>query len=579
MLPDGINSTDEGDSFWHDSFDYSKAPLNKTVLMDWIDQGLDFFGCDENAPNKVFSESIKLQSSALKSVDLQSIDYAKVHDEFLEALLYEQVQKPSSPKLNRQLSGSHDSVATLSLSASSCQSFCTSASSEPSSAQTNTARNKRPRPMRLHRRIMPALSSKSMNSEEGTNEKIIQIDEVSDKCPSGPSNDDVSVVLKELSMSQFPCTLAYLHPHCRMQKDKGKGEPVGSKICAKGREACLEKLRQKMELITKFATGDGRRAPADIKKRHANVSEIFPNFIETRSMIEIRMGFLSMQYGVLLRWDTSKTGRVTLVVLRKMCHEQFYTRNFKNLHIPTNKFLQSSSEPSYAIRNVVDGTHAILQLSDGMEVALLEPPYRVSRPLSFAPTILSVSVLYATGLACKSNWTVQLCHEEKTENLLLVWDSEQGRLLPKLGVTLKREIPMTSCLHLSPLDIRIYEHRLRRRSKRRCVADIKVPLHCLKVHPTSSKAGASEIKVLCTHDSESELTLAIKLESDYINWLRSELEERRREEAHNCVQKTSFRKAADTSIDRDPADDDSHHIAESDEADGDSVWEWFCSAC
>lgn len=45
-------------------------------------------------------------------------------------------------------------------------------------------------------------------------------------------------------------------------------------------------------------------------------------FVETRSMLAVKMGFLSMRYGFLVHWNVS-TGLAELVVLRKMCLESF----------------------------------------------------------------------------------------------------------------------------------------------------------------------------------------------------------------------------------------------------------------
>ena len=98
----------------------------------------------------------------------------------------------------------------------------------------------------------------------------------------------------------------FLSPRCQLQKDKGKGMPIGSCIVAEGSQECLEKLRQKMKVVIQVS-GEERKASTSIKRKVAKVSQHTSSYIETRSMIEQRLGFLSMQYGLLLRWDHQRT--------------------------------------------------------------------------------------------------------------------------------------------------------------------------------------------------------------------------------------------------------------------------------
>ena len=84
--------------------------------------------------------------------------------------------------------------------------------------------------------------------------------------------------------------------------------------------ATLEKLRDKMKLVIQVR---GNERKSSLLKRDAKIAQASPHFIETRSMIEMKLGFLSLQYGLLLRWDR-KTGKVRFICLRKMCHESFY---------------------------------------------------------------------------------------------------------------------------------------------------------------------------------------------------------------------------------------------------------------
>jgi hypothetical protein len=86
----------------------------------------------------------------------------------------------------------------------------------------------------------------------------------------------------------------------------------------------MEKLRQKMKLLIEVALGEDSKGPAGMKTRQAKVSEVTAEYTETRAMIELRLGLLSMQYGILLSWD-SRSGKIVFMVLRKICHDYFYS--------------------------------------------------------------------------------------------------------------------------------------------------------------------------------------------------------------------------------------------------------------
>ena len=167
--------------------------------------------------------------------------------------------------------------------------------------------------------------------------------------------------------------------------------------------------------------------------------------IETRSVISVKMGFLSMKYGILLRWD-AETGLVNLIVLRKMCPTSFLAGDNGNAAITTDATdtptkpsngapakttpapvvqppfgdlkkspskrsrsaikESSTAKPGLILGRLVDGANAILHgkgwdsdaSAVGTEVAHLGPPYSVKRPESFADATLSVTVLRAEDL-------------------------------------------------------------------------------------------------------------------------------------------------------------------------------------
>ena len=121
----------------------------------------------------------------------------------------------------------------------------------------------------------------------------------------------------------------YLHPDCRLQKDKGRGEIPGTAISIVGREKSLAKLREKVNILAKVEAssggdGHGHTSRARLKRKRAAMmyGAFSPSTAETRSTVSVKMGFLSMRYGILMRWDTNE-GVITLFVLRKMCDAGF----------------------------------------------------------------------------------------------------------------------------------------------------------------------------------------------------------------------------------------------------------------
>jgi hypothetical protein len=294
----------------------------------------------------------------------------------------------------------------------------------------------------------------------------------------------------------------FLHPKCRLQKDKGKGAPIDSVICAVGSEQCLDKLRPKMLLLTQFAVGAdgtpqersvtsrpstpqpflshsipsispsrssrdppllvpsvsaslpspstakstlGRPSPrATMRRRRARSSEYAKDYIETRSVIELRMGFLSMQYGILLRWDTVVTGAISLVVLRKTCSDSFYPS--QSAETPSHNGLQSSTSSDLPTPSLLDGVvgdrHAILQRDDRMEISLMEPPFHIPQPWALTsgksrvpPAFLRVSVPFIIGLPYETRnlsprWILQLVYQNSVEEMSLQWDAGTECFIP-----------------------------------------------------------------------------------------------------------------------------------------------------
>ncbi|VEU37085.1 unnamed protein product [Pseudo-nitzschia multistriata] len=350
--------------------------------------------------------------------------------------------------------------------------------------------------------------------KDGNNAKPISASNGHPSTPLAPSSDTAANNAKKLSSSNLSirdimskthleAPSYYLHMECKLQKDKGKGETLGNSVSAEGRELTLTKLRDKMKLIVEVS-GELETSPnknkddtfksmsAGMKRRRAKIALIENNnrcttgeddgsyIIETRSMIEFQLGFLSMQYGLLLRWDAYRSGQIVFVCLRKMCHDSFYTkipspppiistsvksptnsptarRDGATSQYPKSIMKKSSQEriplntnhtdvgrsgripdtvgamkkreitPPFVIRSPKGGNHAIYQRSSGAtEVVLVDAPYRVPHPKVFAPSILSLDVHRLTGLDPKSRWTLIMTFDGDTEIAHLRYNRREG---------------------------------------------------------------------------------------------------------------------------------------------------------
>lgn len=132
------------------------------------------------------------------------------------------------------------------------------------------------------------------------------------------------------SCASSSCTnkaLSFLHSKCRLQKDKGKGVSPGKAIVAYGRYDAMSKLGEKIDLLVEMEQ-DGTWSNAALTRVPAKITtpkytkEIKNNIVESRSMIGLKLGFLSIKYGVLIHWNTG-SGQADLILLRKMCSDTF----------------------------------------------------------------------------------------------------------------------------------------------------------------------------------------------------------------------------------------------------------------
>ena len=498
--------------------------------------GIDLFGCDNSTTGRqVIDDACRRgtvtcgsMSSSYRYPPAKPItDYAALHDSFLDSLLQEsqqqaELRRASGDTLSSdgcdEISGLNSSMSTQS---SSSWTLTAAGGSSRSLSSSESSNRKRRRPVKLNRTVArqkrdPGLVHPPIMNRANT----VHLDDLPDTKP--PAD--------------------FIHPQCRMQKDKGKGDEIGSSVCAKGGDACLGKLRAKMRLLTEHCTPEST-ASASMKRRDAIVSQEYDNFVETRSILTLRMGFLSMTYGVLLRWDTGNTQQITLVVLRKNCHDSFYS----------SKLLSLTSSPGLAA--VSPASSFGDDMETGSEISL-SPPFLVPRPAVFPPSDISVAVLYATGLRKKSHWTVQLQLADQTENILLAYDPASDMMLPKLGGTLKHQFSQAS--ENCTLEIKLLEHRLRRKNQRVLRCSMRIPTSSLDPQLSRNRVPTS-MRIPCPDGATIQIEAL--LTSDALNWQQKEIEARRKEERKIKMPPCRNRKV------------------EVEEEDASSPWDWLCTVC
>lgn len=381
----------------------------------------------------------------------------------------------------------------------------------------------------------------------------------------------------------------YLHPKCRLQKDKGRGQVPGKAICVKSREKALAKLRQKVDVIIEVEQTSEASTKAKLKLKQAVCTAKDDGVIETRSVISVKMGFLSMKYGILLRWDAD-TGLVNLIVLRKMCPSGFLAGDDGNAAVatdptstpkktlngaPTNAasapaassegLLESPSKRSkrtikesspskhgFILGRLVDGANAILHgkgwdsdaSAIGTEVAHLAPPYLVQRPKSSAEATLSITVLRAEDLCAGdkrgSDWMVNPyvrvsigTQTHRTRALKMTtsptW-TKHGDNTCRLAVS---NNPRDDDQHLK---VEIYDWRPLRRD--RILGVVFVPVASVEPQKSNQRGGTKPVSTEATipvrmiRNKEGPygfVTLSLVHQNDHLCWLKEELKARGRD--------------------------------------------------
>lgn len=506
---------------------------------DWVENGIEFFGCKgerKGGQGVICGRAIALQHST--DFDEDEHDFARMHDEFFESLLKEKLVKrglrrthselpPLHPTKPSSLRRTHSALPTLHTSThtdvppvSPCESQDESINSSVSSSSSmtyssvslnSTKPRMRQRPLRLHKqthhqrhsRVAPIEAYNRMFNPDFANQ----------------------VLFDEIIYKDLPDADSYLHEECTLQKDKGRGEPLGTSISAEGRDQCLRKLREKITIVTQVA-GE----PSGMKRRRAKVSETTPGYIETRSLIELRLGFLSMQYGLLLRWDYRDTGKIVFVLLRKMCHDSFLTKasplfNDSSSALASRKQIEA---PPLVVRNG-NGNNAIYQRMSGTEVMLVGPPYRVTQPEDFEPSVLSVEINQIEGLSPKSKWTISITFDGHTETAQLHYCSESQRFEARRDDPMRWEMMHVSSFDPAGLEIRLFQQNKQKNVRSRLASTTTVPLGGLVAQPSTSKSTSWQVTMPFSHPAKSEITLSLVHESDYAHWLYKELGARRSE--------------------------------------------------
>ena len=475
-----------------------------------LEHSIDLLSCDATTVQNVHDVYLN-PKPPVSAVDLVARDHAKLHDDFIESLLQEQKRLQQQKHLTiasrgdeTETSGS-SRIPSLLKTASSDSTASSPKSGLPPIGEITTLTPRKRRSVKIARRSPRRSPRRQVLPLPGTFANTTPMDDTF----SIPDDASLLTHFTQRTLAEPPF---YIHDHCRLQKDKNKGDAVGSEVCAVGRAACLEKLRQKMELLTQVATGKldaskgndtrkQKKPSASMKRRKAKVSEETPTYTETRSVIELKMGFLSMQYGVLLRWDTAKTGKIVMVVLRKMCAESFYSKECvrKREAIPEMKVWPFSWTDN----------HAIWTQRDATEVSLLEPPYLIAPAPEVQPVALTISVLQLADFDPSATWCV-----------LFTINGESHKIVHRHGQTTTKSLDWELPAKTVELDLEISLTEQKRSRNKRGRGKQIYPLHLL----VDGDGDKLSILTPC-----GVIHLRIRHESEYCHWLRQELEARGRE--------------------------------------------------
>lgn len=322
----------------------------------WTWMGSDELGMI--SPQMLCNRSPKFDKSDLGVDNYPLFDYAAMHAMLIESLLEE--QKPDenygdtlSPT-SSLADGGADTISpeTDSFQKSKKAESRKSAISERSSFFRGSKKSKKQKRKRIRSR--PSKPTPILISLPP-----------SDSVGHLSAFSSVESSLSQSSTSSFlPSPGSFLSPNCKLQKDKGNGYEPGTAITCFGREASLEKLRAKTAILGQAISRDDKSCAgndsdtetsfrhrwgvlkpstkAEMRRGPVKLTKLNPP--ETRSVLEAKMGFLSLKFGILLQWD-KKEGLVDMVVMRKLVTGAFMDVEAVDLSQFKRKLVHSQSNP------------------------------------------------------------------------------------------------------------------------------------------------------------------------------------------------------------------------------------------
>lgn len=355
-----------------------------------------------------------------------------------------------------------------------------------------------------------------------------------------------------------------LYPGVHLQKDKGNGMPLGKEISAKGRNSVLHKLREKIDIMIEIETN---KSSAVLKRTGAVGIQICDDTYETRSTIGVKMGFISMSYGILLQWKRDKM--VHFICLRKMCTSAFM-EEIKNLIKLNSKLSQSMSispcesvsetdqkdqqQFKSALSQSPSEDSAVCSVDtkllkyarnnhdnrvEGSKPNLL-PPFLVRKPNSFPPATLEVIVLRARGLQTK-----RLSSKERWFNSYVRVSIGDSSFKTNIVHLSKNPIfggcrgDQNHCIldcSKDTLKVEIFEWKPTART--RLIGLCHLPLSLVEPQPQTGNISAKEVtlpcKMVCVPEGPNgsipfgSVSLSLIRRDDHAYWVKRELRERNR---------------------------------------------------
>lgn len=364
------------------------------------------------------------------------------------------------------------------------------------------------------------------------------------------------------SASHFNVDVIY--PEVHLQKDKGNGKLIGEDISAKGRNSVLQKLREKMDIIIELETN---KSSAVLKRIEAVGVQINDDIYETRSTIGVKMGFISLSYGILLQWKNDKM--VHFICLRKMCTRSFMDeindmvkRNLKlsksistspcqslsendqqykeQFHSPMSQSISEVSPIGSFDRKILKyATNDHENRAEGSKPNL-KPPYLIKRPDSFPQATLEVTVLRARGLqtkrvSSKERWfnsNVRVSIGESSFRTNTVRFSKN----PIFGGCKGNQNQCILYCTEETLKVEIFEWTPTSRSK--LIGLCHLPLSLLEPQPQTGNISAKEVtlpcKMICAPEGPNgsipfgSVSLSLIRRDANAYWIKKELRERNR---------------------------------------------------